>query len=262
MKSYFLHQHRILKLHLLFVTAVIAFALLANISYGAIVVDLVHVETSQYPTIQVYVTVVDETTGDPIPDLTEDNFSIFEDEKEQIVKSATFIGEPAGPVAIAQALDYSGSMEKKNGIPTMETGALLLIDQLRVEPPDACEILKFDLDVVVEQPFTTNKTLLIAAVNKDWFTEWGGTKLYDALYKATEDTVSYIASPEGSGSKGSVVVISDGRDYEEFGPGSFHSLGEVIDLAASNEIKIFAIGLGDVYEEVLQRLADETDGGY
>jgi VWFA-related protein len=258
MKSYFLHQHKVLKLRLLFITTVIAFALPANISYGGILVDLA-VETSQYPTIQAYVTVLDDATGDPVTGLTPSDFSIFEDGNPQTIESFEEISAPVHPLAIAQALDYSGSMVSEGSIGAMETGAKSLIDQLRADPADACEILKFDLKIIVEQPFTTDKQALIDAVDKDWFTDWGGTLLYDALYKATEDTASYIGSQEIAGS---VVVISDGRDFEDFGPGSLHSLDEVISLAASNHIKIFAVGYGDVYEDVLQALAKQTGGAY
>ena len=59
MKSYCLRQHKILKLHLLFITIVV-FLLSANVSYGDIFVELVHVDTTQYPTIQAYVIVTDE----------------------------------------------------------------------------------------------------------------------------------------------------------------------------------------------------------
>jgi VWFA-related protein len=265
MKSYFLHQHKILKLHLLLVTAVIALALPANITYGGIVVDLLHVETSHYPKIQAYVTVLDDTTLDPVTDLTELNFQIFEDEdpKPKTVKSADFIPVTVYPVAIAQALDYSGSMVKEEAIAPMENGAVNLINQLRTDPADACEIVKFDLYFKVVQEFTTDKDALITAVNSDEWTDYGGTKLYDALYQATGDTSSYIASPEGQGSRGSVVVISDGWDFlQGGGQASNHSLEEVIDLAFNNGIRIFAVGYGDVYEEVLRRLADETGGGY
>ena len=262
MKSYCFRQHKVLKSHLLFIATIIVFILSANISYGGIVVELLYVETAQYPTINAYVTVVDEN-GDPITDLTSSNFSIFEDENAQTVKSVAYIPPSLEPVAVALPLDNSGSMVDANAINDMKAAALLLIDQLRTDPEDACEILKFDWKIVVEQVFTTDKVLLGQAVEKPWTTDRHGTKLYDAVYKAIEDTIWYIEN-ESQGSLGNVVVVSDGEDLDGVtkGPGSSHSLDDVIDLAVSYEIKIFTVGLGFVKEYVLRRMADETQGKY
>ncbi|MFX0196644.1 MAG: hypothetical protein ACFFCW_11010, partial [Candidatus Hodarchaeota archaeon] len=187
MKSYCLRGHKIFKLHLLFIATIIAFILSANISYADIVVELVHVDTTQYPTIQAYVTVVDEN-GDLIADLTESNFSIFEDGNAQTTESATLFPPPIDPIAVALPLDHSGSMVEANAIENIKTAALLFIDLLRADYEDACEIIKFDWWIVVEQEFTTDKEALVAAVEKEWTTDWTGTKLYDAVYKALEDT--------------------------------------------------------------------------
>ena len=254
MKSYYLRKHKILKLHLLFIATIIAFILSANISYGGIFVELVHVDTTQYPIIRAYVRVIDDENGVPITDLTISNFSIFEDENPQTTNDATLFPPPTDPVAVALPLDYSGSMERANAIEDLKTAALLFIDLLRDDFEDACEVIKFDWWVVVEQVFTTNKDDLRAAVVSPWTTEWTGTKLYDAVYKAIEDTASYTA-PQGS--LRSVVVASDGVDNA-----SSHSLNEVISLAVSNGIRIFTVGVGSVDAEVLQQMAEGTDGSY
>ncbi|KPJ65504.1 hypothetical protein AMJ44_10015 [candidate division WOR-1 bacterium DG_54_3] len=252
MKSYCLRQHKILKLHLLFITIVV-FLLSANVSYGDIFVELVHVDTTQYPTIQAYVTVTDEN-GDLITDLTESNFSISEDGNAQPVESATLFPPPIDPIAVALPLDYSDSMVEANAIEDMKTAALLFIDLLRDDFDDACEIIKFSTIVKVEQPFTTDKDDLRDAVERPWTEDPNGTMLYDAVYNAIEDTASYIDSQD---ILGSVVVASDGRENA-----SSHTLGDVIFLAVFYGIKIYTVGLGDVDEEVLQQMADETGGRY
>jgi VWFA-related protein len=251
MKTYFLCKQKIVKLYFLFIATIIAI-FSVNISYAGIVVELIHVETAQYPTIQAYVTVMDEN-GDPITDLTESNFSILEDGNAQTPESAILFPPPIDPVAVAQALDHSSSMVDANAIEDMKTAALILIDQLRTDYDDACEIIKFDTIISVEQAFTTDKDLLRDAVERPW-TGYRSTRMYDAVYKAIEDTTSYIAS---QGSLGSVLVVSDGKDNR-----SSHSLADVISLAASNGIRVFTVGLGLVDAEVLQRMADETGGSY
>lgn len=255
MKSYCSRQHKILKLHLVFM-AIVAFILSANMSYGDVYVELMHVDTTQYPTIMAYLTVTDEN-GDLIADLTTSNFSIFEDENERTPESATLLQSPADPVAVALSLDYSGSMVEPNAIEDMQTAALLFINQLRAGYDDACEIIKFDWSISVEQAFTTDKGLLRDAVNRSWSIDWTGTKIYDAAYKAVQDTAAYVASEE---SPRSVVVASDGWEWPE--GASSHSLGDVISLAVSNGIRVFAVGFGSVNAGVLQRMADETGGRY
>ncbi len=89
MKSYCFRHHNILKLHFLFIATIIALIFSVNVSYGAIVVDLVHVETGRYPEIQAYVTVVDGN-GDPITSLTASNFSILADGNAKTAKSVTY----------------------------------------------------------------------------------------------------------------------------------------------------------------------------
>ncbi len=260
MRSYGLRQHKILRLSFLFITTIIAFIFLANVSYGNIFVELVHVDTTQYPTIKAYVRVIDGN-GNVITDLTVSNFSIFEDGNAQTPKSATLFPPPIDPVAVALPLDHSGSMVDTNAIEDMKTATLLFIDQLRTDYDDACEIIRFDWKISVEQAFTTDKELLRDAVQSPWTTDWNGTKLYDTVYKAIEDTTAYTAL---NGSLGSVVLVSDGKDYTEEpeGPGSLNSVNDVISLAVSNGIRIFTVGLGSVDAEVLQQMADETGGSY
>ncbi len=99
------------------------------------------------------------------------------------------------------------------------------------------------------------------AVQRVWTTDLTGTKLYDAIYKAIEDTRDYVTS---SGGVGSVVVVSEGKDENNDigGPGSEHSRHELIDLAYNNGIRIFTVGVGSVIEGVLKEIAYETGGSY
>ncbi len=163
------------------------------------------------------------------------------------------------PVSVALVMDYSGSLVEAGVIEKMETAALAFIDQLR-DGYDSCEIIKFDDTISVVQKFTIDKILLRDAVTSPWTTTMGSTKLYDALWTAVEDTASYAVS---QGSQGSVVVISDGKDFADPGySASSHSLEEVISLAITHGVTIFTVGFGYVDAGVLQRLADETGGIY
>jgi VWFA-related protein len=60
-----------------------------------------------------------------------------------------------------------------------------------------------------------------------------------------------------------VVVVTDGRDENNpgTGPGSRHTLAELMAKLAETETTVYAIGLGaKVDREALQRIADESGG--
>ena len=141
--SNFLHFCKALKLRMLFAATMIALVLSANIGHCDIVVDLVYVDTTEYPTIRAYVKIIDEN-GNVVKDLDKSNFSIFEDGNAQTPKSATLFPPPIDPVVVALPLDHSGSMVDANAIEDIKTATLLFIDQLRTDYDDACEIIKFD----------------------------------------------------------------------------------------------------------------------
>ncbi len=258
MKWCFIRRRKSFKLGILLGVTIASVVVWANLSYGGIVVQLQHVNPGQHPQIEAFVTVEDEN-GDSITDLTASDFSVSEDGNPQTLTSFMYDPPSDDPVSVALVMDYSGSIVEAGAIESMETAALALIDQLR-DGYDSCEIIKFDDVISVVQKFTIDKILLRDAVTSPWTTTMGSTKLYDALWTAVEDTASYADS---QGSQGSVVVISDGKDFADPGySASTHSLEEVISLAMTNGVTIFTVGFGYVDAEVLQRLADETGGRY
>jgi VWFA-related protein len=255
-----LRQPRSLKFALFFTVVVIPFILSATVAHAVIDVQLRWLDATEYPTVKAFVTVVDEA-GDPVENLDESNFQLFEDGEEQMPITVEEL-EPSEKLSVAIAMDYSGSMrDAGDAITQMEKAVLTFIDFLR-DGQDTAEILKFDWRSVVEQGFTANKELLKDAVNRLWETDRSGTKLYDALYKAIQDAADDATA---RGSLGAVVVISDGKDQkdpDDGTPGSTRTLAEVIQLAQDEGIRIITIGFGNIVENVLRSLAEDTMGIY
>ena len=92
---------------------------------------------------------VTEGGGKYITDLTQEDFSVFEDGVKQDV---TFFNKTNLPIALALLLDTSASMEAK--LPTAQEAAIGFAKRLR--PQDLAEVIDFDSRVIMLQTFTNN----------------------------------------------------------------------------------------------------------
>ena len=150
-------------------------------------------------------------------------------------------------IAVALAMDYSGSM-----IHVMQTVEKCAKEYIRnMTRDDRTSIVKFAGEVEVFQEFTSDTTLLLDAIDRD-YRYWRGTRLYDGIYKALQLTVE----EEG---RRAVIAYTDGRNLAQGG----HTETDVINYAKENKIPVFTIGLGEESPtDVLTLIADETGGYY
>ncbi|MBD3289932.1 VWA domain-containing protein, partial [candidate division KSB1 bacterium] len=124
-------------------------------------------------------------------------------------------------------------------------------------PNDRIAILAFDDSITVFQDFTTDKSLLLDAIqqvrNKR---SPGKTALYDALTFALNKI-----EVESSLRQRNVIVYADGEDNAS--DMEIHNLNTVINQAKEFNIPVHSIALGEnvIDPEKLQSLADST-GGY
>ena len=203
-------------------------------------------------TVALYATVTD-TQKRLVPDLTQDDFEVFDNEKLQTLD--LFINEVQA-ITVVVMLDTSASM----------TGNLKLLEQaaeqflLRLLPIDKGMVGAFN-DKIEFFPatFTGNRDTLIRSL-KDL--DFGNpTRLYDAI-AASIDRLHKIDG------RRVVLVFTDGADTD-----SRADMGSVLELARINEVMIYAIGLRTDYfngsrqvrskpDSGLKRLAEETGGGY
>jgi Ca-activated chloride channel homolog len=175
------------------------------------------------------------------------DLSITEDGVPQTLES---FQEAVSPISIVLALDASGSM--KNSVATVKAGAKQFISALR--PQDRLSLILFSDESVLIHDLTVKRESTLTAI--DEYTVRGGTALNDALF----DALTRLKSVEG---RRAVVVMTDGRDENGpgTGPGSRHSVPEVLAELRSTDATIYAIGLGtNVERNVLDTLAQQSGG--
>ena len=210
-------------------------------------VQVANIDTSDCPLVTATVMVTDEA-GTVVPDLTEADFSVYDNNQLRSDISVDFVDQSASPVSVSLALDYSGSMSA-TAISDMEDAAVEFVGAMG--EADEGQIVKFANGVEVAQAYTTEKTDLTGAIFAATSLSTSATHLYDAIYQAITDTAARAG-------RKAVIVMTDGRDT-----GSTHSDIEAINHSAANGVSVFTIGLGDsINASILQAIADQTGGVY
>jgi Ca-activated chloride channel homolog len=190
-----------------------------------------------------------------VTDLEEQDFEIFEDGVKQ---QPTFFSRVQSPLALAILLDTSASMESK--IETAQEAAVGFARRMR--RGDVMEIIDFDGQVNILQPFTSDVAALERAIRQASVN--GSTSLYNAIYISLKDLQKARARSSEEIRREAIVVLSDGDDTS-----SLVAYDEVLDLAKRSETAIYAIGLRQndtprrefkEAEFVLRQLTQETGG--
>src|SRR5438552_11404919 len=156
--------------------------------------DVVRVETTL---VSIPVSVTDRD-GKYIPNLTKDDFHIWEDGVEQKV---AYFASTEKPFTVALVIDTSGSTRFK--LEEIQDAAIAFVNQLR--PDDRVLIVSFNDKIRVLTPQPTNDRALLR--NAILQTEPGdGTRLYDAVDQVINQYFNHI---EG---RKAIVLFTDGVD--------------------------------------------------
>ena len=177
-------------------------------------------------------------------DLKKEDFQLQEDGARQEI--IDFYLEQR-PVVLCMVLDSSGSMQGK--MDKVHLAADRFVDTLR--PDDRALVIDFDEKVFLLQDFTHEAKLLKEAIDSTYAE--GGTALYDSLH------ASFRKLKDLPGRK-AIVLLTDGEDTS-----SKFSFQRVLEMAKTNEVIIYSIGLGISFldvssHSVLKELAEETGG--
>src|SRR5713101_7061001 len=201
--------------------------------------------------VSLFVTVAD-AQGRLVPDLTKDDFEIYDNDKPQ---SIVYFENVIQPISVVVMLDTSGSM----------TGSISLLKEaaeqflLRLLPDDKGRVGAFNDKIQISSHFTKDRDELISDVKE---LDYGnGTRLWDAVAVSLDEL-------KGIEGRRVILLFTDGDDTE-----SSTRLGTVIDRARAEEVMVYGIGFESVYfngqrmvrskpDGGLQKLADETGGGY
>lgn len=202
--------------------------------------------------VSLFVTVADADKR-LVPDLTKDDFDVFDNDKPQPI---IYFDSSIHPITVVVMLDTSGSM----------TGTIGLLRQaaeqfiIRLLPEDKGRVGAFNDKIQFSSRFTSDRDELVTDVKE---LDYGnGTRLWDAVGASLEEL-------KGIEGRRVILVFTDGDDTES----RTMSLGKVIDRARTDEVMIYAIGLESNYfngqrmvrskpDSGLRKIADETGGGY
>lgn len=222
--------------------------LIQNNTTNNIILTYNQIDASSFPTIENYVTVTD-TFGHPITGLSESNFTVLEDGQNESPITVTSLGGTSEPIAVALTIDKSGSMGGQKIIDA-KNAAIEFVNQMNANDKGA--IISFNDQVTVNQSFTSDKNLLINAINS--LVSGGGTAIYDALIESVNQTFTQTG-------RKAIILLTDGADIN-----STHTLQEAINSARNANLPVYTIGLGvptgSPEELVLQQIADSTGGQY
>jgi Ca-activated chloride channel family protein len=187
-----------------------------------------------------------------VPDLTQDEFEIYDNEKLQPI---VLFENRIQPISVVVMLDTSLSL----------TGSMKLLQEaaeqfvLRLLPDDKAKVGAFNDKIEVSAKFSNNRDGLISDIKDLDF--GNGTRLWDGLVTGLDEL-------KGLDGRRVVLVFTDGDDTS-----SRASFGDVVDRARAEEVMIYAIGLESRFfdgqrtvrtrpDSGLKKLADETGGGY
>jgi Ca-activated chloride channel homolog len=167
--------------------------------------------------------------AEAVPDLSQDAFSVLEDNTPQDI---TFFTSGNVPVAVGLVLDNSGSMIARQGMLIAGGGAFARSSH----PGDELFTIHFNERVAFGLPgglaFTDRESLLTAALAR--FRAGGRTALHDAVMAGLDHLES------ASHQKRVLVVLSDGEDNA-----SAHSEDEMIERARNSNAIVYTVSNGN-----------------
>ena len=147
--------------------------------------------------------------------------------------------------SIVFAIDSSSSMEwndKENLRLSLTKKLLARLDKNH----DRVSILDFDDKINIKKPLTNNIDNVLLDVDK--IDSYGETDIYNAI----KESIELLKSE--SNNKKYIFLLTDGDDYSSY--------DEVISEAIKNNINIFTIGLGEINQNKLAKLANDTGGKF
>jgi VWFA-related protein len=230
--------------------------------------------------VNILFTVHKKHGGELVPNLTKDDFTVFEDGKQQTIER--FSRDTDLPLTLGLLVDVSAS--QMNLIEVERDAASAFFGSV-IRPKDEAFLITFGKDTELLQDYTSSPHLLRAALGQMRGDEVGGpmmgrsplpntnpgpiptsgnpkgTLLYDAIYLATNEK---LKSEVG---RKAVVLITDGEDQ-----GSYYSRNQATESAQRANAIIYSIyyvdpwfyrqygGFGGGDESGLRKMSDETGG--
>jgi VWFA-related protein len=187
---------------------------------------------------------VRDKKGQIVTNLTKDDFTLLEDNKQQTIKY--FNLDTNLPLTLGLLVDTSMSM--RNAFDQEKSASKTFLNQMLTKPEDKAFLIHFDREVELLQDLTSSKEKLSSALEElgptqqsysqtsdsdpgqQRHTHGGGTQLYDSIYLAADELMK-----KQQGRK-AIVVLSDGQDR-----GSRESLNSAIEAAQRANTVVYTI---------------------
>jgi Ca-activated chloride channel family protein len=184
-----------------------------------------YIEEIEVNLVELPVTVT-AADGQPVADLKENNFTVFENGKQQKLASFNFAANL--PISVGVLLDHSGGMEKR-----MEDAKKAAADFFRniIRKDDRAFIAAFASDPTKNAPFVSSVATLEAQVNAIP-NAGGGTSLHDAI-------VTGLYRFRNVQGRKALIVITDGDDTT-----SRLSADDMLTYARAARVPLYFIGIG------------------
>ena len=201
------------------------------------------------------VTVVDQSNN-PVMDMAQNNFQVFEDKVQQEIK---FFSREQVPVSLVFTIDTSGSMRSK--LDTVIKASSNIVKESRAG--DEMAVIEFKDQPELLEEFTADTMDVIDTLQS--LVASRQTAMLDALYIAAD-----YANKEGKNRRKAVIVVTDGLDKD-----SYYKFNDVVDHLREADVQVYLIGFtGDLdkdsglfkksakdkAEGLLTKLAEETGG--
>ena len=171
--------------------------------------------------------IVQGKDGRYISDLTQDDFTVYDNEAKQTI--TYFKNDYEAPVSLTVLLDVSGSMGLQDKLRESKEALRYLLTVL-LRPQDETSLLIFaDGEVEVAAKFSTDKSGFLAKLDR---TEaYGQTALNDAV------AVSPEFANRGKNEKRAILLITDGIEND-----SQATVDQALEIARRVDVPIFTIG--------------------
>jgi Ca-activated chloride channel family protein len=190
---------------------------------------------------------VTDTSGAPISNLKQEDFTIFESGKQQKISAFNFASNL--PFSVGMLLDHSGSMKPR--IAAARQAAIDFFHNI-LRPTDRAFFSAFAFDPNNLSPFVSDIGSLEQQVNSSP-DAGGGTSLYDAIVTG----LYRFRSVQG---RKALLVITDGEDTT-----SRLSYDEMLMYVRASRVPIYFIGVALGFSDIsgtskMKALAAETGG--
>ncbi len=183
-----------------------------------------HALKAQVELVALHVTVTD-AHGQFVPNLTRDNFEVFEDKVRQ---KLSFFSNGDIPVTMGLVIDNSGSMREKRA--QVSAAAMAFVNTSN--PQDEAFVVNFNDEYYLDTTgaFTSDRKNLDEALSR--IDARGMTALYDAVIGSLDHL------KKGHKDKRVLLLITDGDD-----DASRETFADTIKVAEKSDAAIYAIGV-------------------